>query len=112
MDFSDLLIQTLINGVLIGGLYGVMTLGFSVIWGVMGVINLAHGEFLMVGAYMAWVLNKDYGWEPFVTLIVILPVMFLFGYIIQRILINRIIEKPPLIALIVTYSLGGRRHVG
>ncbi|MGW8144134.1 MAG: branched-chain amino acid ABC transporter permease [Anaerolineales bacterium] len=105
MDFSDLLIQTIINGILIGGLYGVMTLGFSVIWGVMGVINLAHGEFLMVGAYMAWVLNKDYGWEPFVTLIVILPVMFLFGYIIQRILINRIIEKPPLIALIVTYGL-------
>ncbi len=106
MDFSDLLIQTIINGILIGGLYGVMTLGFSVIWGVMGVINLAHGEFLMIGAYMAWVLNKQQGWEPFLTLLVILPVMFLIGYIIQKILINRIIEKPYLIALLVTYGLG------
>ncbi|MEK6221587.1 MAG: branched-chain amino acid ABC transporter permease [Chloroflexota bacterium] len=106
MDFSDLLIQTLINGILIGGLYAVMMLGFSVIWGVMGVINLAHGDFLMVGAYMTWVLNKTYGWEPFVALIVILPLMFLIGYITQYTLINRILEKPHLVALLVTYGLG------
>ncbi|MDH5606262.1 MAG: branched-chain amino acid ABC transporter permease [Anaerolineae bacterium] len=106
MDFSDLLIQTLINGVLIGGIYAAMMLGFSVIWGVMGVINLAHGDFLMVGAYLTWVLNKTYGWEPFVTLIVVVPIMFLFGYLIQKVLINRIIEKPHLVALLVTYGLG------
>ncbi len=106
MDFSDLLIQTLINGVLIGGLYAVMMLGFSVIWGVMGVINLAHGEFLMVGAYMTWVLNKQYGMEPFLALVIVIPAMFLFGYIIQILLINRIIERPVLIALLVTYALG------
>lgn len=106
MNFSELLIQTLINGILIGGLYAVMVLGFSVIWGVMGVINLAHGDFLMVGAYLTWVLNKQYGWEPFVALVIVMPVMFLFGYIIQKLLINRIIEKPPLSALLVTYGLG------
>lgn len=106
MTETDLLIQTLINGVLLGGLYAVMVLGFSVIWGVMGVINLAHGDFLMVGAYIAWVLNSFYGWEPFVTLIVVLPVMFLVGYITQYLLINRILEKPHLIALLVTYGLG------
>ena len=106
MDYSELLIQTLINGVLIGGVYAVMMLGFSVIWGVMRVINLAHGEFLMVGAYITWVLNKSYGWEPFVALIVVMPVMFIFGYVIQRVLINRVIEKPILISLLVTYGLG------
>jgi branched-chain amino acid transport system permease protein len=106
MDFSDLLIQTLINGVLIGGIYAVMMLGCSVIWGVMGVINLAHGDFLMVGAYMTWVLNKSYGWEPFVTLVVVMPVMFILGYVVQKILINRVIEKPILISLLVTYGLG------
>ncbi len=106
MDFSDLLIQTIINGILVGGLYGVMVLGFSVVWGVMGVINLAHGDFLMVGAYMAWVLNKQLGWEPFATLLVILPVMFVVGFVTQKVLINRIIEKPHLIVLIVTYGLG------
>lgn len=106
MDFTDLLIQTIINGILVGGLYAVMMLGFSVIWGVMGVINLAHGDFLMLGAYMAWVLNKQYGWEPFATLLVILPLMFLLGYLTQNILINRLIEKPHLVALLVTYGLG------
>jgi branched-chain amino acid transport system permease protein len=106
MDFSELLIQTLINGILIGGIYATMMLGFSVIWGVMGVINLSHGEILMVGAYITWVLNKQYGWEPFAALIVVMPVMFVFGFILQKVLINRIIEKPPLIALLVTYGLG------
>lgn len=106
MDFSDLLIQTLINGVLIGGIYAVMMLGFSVIWGVMGVINLAHGDFLMVGAYMTWVLNKTYGWEPFVTLVVVMPAMFILGYVVQKVLVNRVIEKPILISLLVTYGLG------
>lgn len=106
MNFSELLIQTLINGVLIGGLYAVMVLGFSVIWGVMGVINLAHGDMLMVGAYLTWVLNKQYGMEPFVALFIVMPAMFLFGYVIQKVLINRIIERPPLIALLVTYGLG------
>ena len=106
MSATDLLIQTLINGILIGGVYAVMVLGFSVIWGVMGVINLAHGDYLMVGAYIAWGLNSFYGWEPFVTLVVVLPAMFILGYITQKVLINRIIEKPHLIALLVTYGLG------
>jgi len=106
MDIGDLLIQTLINGILIGGLYAVMMLGFSVIWGVMGVINLAHGDFLMVGAYLTWILNKSYGWEPFAALIVVIPVMFIVGYITQNTLVNRIIEKPHLVALLVTYGLG------
>lgn len=105
MDY-DLLIQTIINGILIGGLYGVMVLGFSVIWGVMGVINLAHGDFLMVGAYMTWVLNKQYGWEPFAALLVVMPVMFVIGYVTQNVLINRIVERPMLVALLVTYGLG------
>jgi len=106
MDFSELLIQTLINGILIGGLYAVMMLGFSVIWGVMGVINLAHGDFLMVGAYMTWVLNKQYGWEPFLALLLVMPAMYLLGWLTQKILINRIIERPHLVALLVTYGLG------
>jgi branched-chain amino acid transport system permease protein len=106
MDFSDLLIQTLINGILIGGIYAVMMLGFSVIWGVMGVINLAHGDFLMVGAYLTWVLNKSFGVEPFLALVVVMPIMFIFGYIVQKVLINRVIEKPILISLLVTYALG------
>ncbi|UCG23723.1 MAG: branched-chain amino acid ABC transporter permease [Chloroflexota bacterium] len=102
----DQFIQTAINGLMLGGFYGVMVLGFSVIWGVMGVINLAHGEFVMLGAYMAWILNTQLGWDPFLTPLVVIPVMFVIGYILQRVLINRIVEGPHLISLLVTFGLG------
>lgn len=90
---------------MLGGFYAVMVLGFSIIWGVMGVINLAHGELLMVGAYLTWMLNKGWGWEPFAAIIIVAPAMFALGYGLQYVLINRIIERPPLISLLVTFSL-------
>lgn len=98
-------LQALINGIMLGGLYAVMALGFSIAWGATGVINLAHGEFLMVGAYLAWITNRQFGWEPFAALIVVTPVMFVLGYVLQRLLINRIIERPQLISLLVTFAL-------
>jgi len=101
----DQFLQALVNGIMLGGVYAVMVLGFSIIWGVTGVINLAHGEFLMMGAYLTWFVNRQFGWEPFAALIVVIPVMFVVGYILQRILINRVIERPQLISLLVTYSL-------
>lgn len=101
----DQFLQALINGIMLGGFYAAMVLGFSIIWGVMGVINLAHGEFVMVGAYLTWILSRQYGWEPFLTLIVIVPIMFVLGYTLQRLLINRIIERPHLISLLVTFGL-------
>jgi branched-chain amino acid transport system permease protein len=102
----DQFLQALINGVMLGGYYGAMVLGFSVIWGVMGVINLAHGEFIMLGAYLTWLLNKQYNWEPFLALFVVMPTMFVLGYVLQRILINRVVERPHLISLLVTFALG------
>ena len=101
----DQFTQAMINGIMLGGFYAAMVLGFSIIWGVMGVINLAHGEIIMAGAYFTWVMNKQYGWEPFLALILILPVFFVAGYILQRILINRVIERPHLISLLVTFGL-------
>ncbi len=101
----DQFLQALINGVMLGGFYAAMMLGFSVIWGVMGVINLAHGEIIMVGAYLAWMLNDGFGWDPFVSLAVVVPVMFGFGYLLQRALINRIVDRPHLVSLLVTFGL-------
>ena len=101
----DQFLQAVINGITLGGFYAVMVLGFAIIWGVMGVINLAHGEFVMVGAYMTWYLNKQFGWEPFLALLAVFPVMFVAGYILQRILINRVIDRPYLISLLVTFGL-------
>jgi branched-chain amino acid transport system permease protein len=99
-------LQGIINGVMLGGFYAAMVLGFSVIWGVMGVINLAHGEFIMVGAYLTWILDKSYDWDPFLALIVVMPVMFVVGYVLQLVLINRVVERPHLVSLLVTFGLG------
>ena len=101
----DQLLQALVSGLLLGGFYAVMVLGFSVIWGVMGVINLAHGEFLMIGAYMAWGLFRLFGLDPFASLALILPLMFLVGYLLQLVLINRIVERPHLMTLLVTFGV-------
>lgn len=102
----DQFLQALVSGLLLGGFYAVMVLGFSIIWGVMGVINLAHGEFLMIGAYMAWGLFRLWGLDPFASLGLVLPVMFLLGYLLQRVLINRIVERPHLMVLLVTFGVG------
>ncbi|MEM7532708.1 MAG: branched-chain amino acid ABC transporter permease [Chloroflexota bacterium] len=102
----DAILQALLQGILLGGFYAVMVLGFSIIWGVMGVINLAHGEYLMIGAYLAWIFSTYLGMDPFMSLIIIMPIMFIVGYLIQRLLINRIIERPHLMALLVTFGLG------
>ncbi len=101
----DQFMQAVINGLMLGGFYALMVLGFSIVWGVMGVINLAHGEFIMAGAYAAWYLNEKFGWEPLAALIVIFVVFFAIGYILQRILINRLIDRPHLISLLVTFGL-------
>ena len=91
--------------VMLGGFYALMVMGFSLTWGVMGVINLAHGEFVLMGAYLTWIMNRHLGWEPIAALIVVIPVMFLFGYLLQRLLINRIIDRHHLVSLLVTYGL-------
>ena len=101
----DQFTQAVINGIMLGGFYAVMVLGFSIIWGVMGVINLAHGEFIMAGAYTTWFLNRQFGWEPILTLVVVMIIFFVIGYILQRILINRIIDRPYLTSLLVTFGL-------
>ena len=101
----DQVLQALVNGLLLGGFYAVMVLGFSVIWGVMGIINMAHGEYLMVGAYLGWGLFQLFGMDPFAALLVILPLMFLVGYLLQYLLLNRMVERPHLMALLITFGI-------
>ena len=98
-------LQALINGLLLGGFYGVMVLGFSVIWGVMGIINLAHGDFLMMGAYLAWLLFQMGKIDPFLSLIIIMPIMFIVGYLLQKLLLNKLVQRPHLATLLATFGL-------
>ena len=97
--------QALINGIALGGMYAVLVLGFSVIWGVMGVINFAHGEFVMVGAYLAWLANDLWGVDPFLSVPAVFLVMMAFGYGVQRVLVDRVIDRPHLVSLLVMFGL-------
>ena len=97
--------QAIVNGIALGGMYAVLVLGFSVIWGVMGVINFAHGEFVMVGAYLAWLANDLWGVDPFVSVPAVFLVMMVFGYGVQRVLVDRVIDRPHLVSLLVMFGL-------
>lgn len=98
-------LQAMVNGISTGGMLTIMVLGFSIIWGVMGVINFAHGEFIMVGAYMAWFANKEWDLEPLYSAIPIFLIMFAVGFILQKVLVNQVIDRPPLISLLVMFAV-------
>lgn len=97
--------QALINGIALGGMYTILVLGFSVIWGVMGVINLAHGEFVMVGAYLAWAAQDLWGADPFVSAPAVFAVMVALGYLTQKVLVNRVIDRSSLVSLLVMFGV-------
>jgi len=101
----DQFLQALINGVALGGMYAILVLGFSVIWGVMGVINFAHGEFVMLGAYMAWLANNQLGVDPFLSAPFIFVLMMGIGYLLQLLLVNRVIDRPHLVSLLVMFGV-------
>lgn len=93
------------NGILVGGIFAVVALGFSLVWGIMNIINLAHGSFLMLGAYIAYVLFANYHLDPFLSLPIAFVVMFLFGYLIQRYIINFVVRAPILTTFLLTFGL-------
>jgi branched-chain amino acid transport system permease protein len=101
----DLLAQVLINGVLLGGLYAVMALGLALVWGVLNIVNLAHGAFIMLGAYLAWHLYTYLGIDPFLGLPLTAIVMFCVGYALQRGLLNLIVRAPMFNTLLITFGL-------
>ena len=101
----DQLAQALINGIALGGMYTILVLGFSIIWGVMGVINFAHGEFVMLGAYLAWMANQAWGVDPFLSAPLVLAVMVVLGYGTQRLVVNRVIDRSHLVSLLVMFGV-------
>jgi branched-subunit amino acid ABC-type transport system permease component len=81
-----------VNGLLIGGVYGLAALGLSLIWGVMKVVNLAHGVFIMLGAYMGYGMYHVLGLHPLFSMLLAIPIGAGIGIILYRYLINRILE--------------------
>lgn len=101
----DLLAQILVNGVLLGGLYAVMALGLALVWGVLNIVNLAHGAFIMLGAYLSWHLFTYLGIDPFLGLPITAIVMFGVGYGVQRGLLNLVVRAPMFNTLLITFGL-------
>jgi branched-chain amino acid transport system permease protein len=89
-----LILQLIINGILVGALYTCVALGFSIMWGVMNLINLAHGTLIMVGAYVALLLFTFGGLDPFLAIPVSAAVTFAIGYLLQRWVINVARQHP------------------
>ena len=100
-----LLSQALVNGLLLGGLYASVAIGFSLIWGVMNVINLAHGSFVLLGAYVTVVLNEVFGLDPFLALPFSAAALFGLGFVLQQFLINRVVDRSAFTTLIFTFGL-------
>ena len=97
--------QVLINALVLGCLYACIAIGFSLVWGVLNVINLIHGSFIVLGAYLAWGLYQSLHISPWYALLVAAPLFFAFGYLIQRIILNRVITAPVLVTLTLTFGL-------
>jgi branched-chain amino acid transport system permease protein len=100
-----LLAQDLVNGILAGGILAVVALGFSLVWGIMNIINLAHGAYIMLGAYVTWQLFTSFHVDPFVSLPVSFVVLFALGYLIQKYLINWVVRAPVLTTFLITFGL-------
>jgi branched-chain amino acid transport system permease protein len=101
----QLFFQDLVNGLLAGGILAVVALGFSLVWGIMNIINLAHGAFIMLGAYITYVLFTALHVDPFLSVPVSFAVMFGFGYVVQRLVINRVVRAPVLTTFLLTFGL-------
>lgn len=97
--------QVLVNGLLLGGIYAAVGVGFSLTWGVLNIINIAHGAMVMLGAYITFLLFSSFGVDPFLSIPASMLVLFLLGYALQRVLINRVIPHGVFMTLVLTFGL-------
>jgi len=100
------LLQSTASGILIGGVYALVGIGLTIIYGVMRVINFAHGELLMLGMYLTWIIFTSFGIDPFLSIAITIPAMFLFGAFLQKVLINRVLNALPQNQILLTIGLG------
>src|SRR5262249_31608488 len=93
------------QGVLIGGLYASVAAGLSLIFGVMRLVNIAHGDLIVLAAYVSLIVTQGMGVDPLTSLLLVVPIMALIGYALQRGLLNRTLGEDVLPPLLVTFGL-------
>src|SRR3954465_2109674 len=89
-------LQILVNGIVLGALYACLAVGFSLVWGVLNVINMLHGSLIVLGGYLTFFARHSYGIPPFIALPVVALLLYLVGYVTQFLMINRVINQPVL----------------
>lgn len=88
----ELLVQAILTGIMVGGLYALIAIGMTLIFGVMRIINLAHGELLMIGMYTAYWLFTKWGVDPYASLVVSVPLLFFMGILLQKFIISPVMK--------------------
>jgi branched-chain amino acid transport system permease protein len=101
----ETLAQAVINGLLIGGIYALVSIGVTLIFGVVKIVNFAQGEFVMIGMYLSFFLATQFGIDPVVSLVVTMPVLFVVGVLIQHFLIRRVLGQNDMPQIFLTFAL-------
>jgi branched-chain amino acid transport system permease protein len=99
------LLQALVSGVLLGGVYAVTAVGLSLIWGVMKIVNVAHGVLALLASYGALTLFQQFGLDPLLCIVLLGPAFFAFGLLIQWILVKPVLQQPEMNSLLVLFGL-------
>jgi branched-chain amino acid transport system permease protein len=97
--------QISVNALMLSGILALVALGFSLVWGIMNIVNLAHGPFIVLGAYITFWMLEIWGIDPFLSIPVSMVVLFALGFVIQRVLINQVIRAPLLATFLLTFGL-------
>ena len=101
-----LFLQSLLSGVLVGGAYALIGVGLTIIFGVMRIINFAHGELVMMGMYLSYFLFTLFGVDPFLSVLVVYPLMWIFGAVLQKAVVNRVLDALPQNQILLTIGIG------
>ncbi len=100
----ELLLQAIVLGILTGGVYALMASGLTLIFGIMRVVNVAHGAMIVSAAYVSWLLYKTYALDPIVSILVVVPVFFLAGALAQRLILRRLDGRDVTLTVLVTFG--------
>lgn len=101
----DIFLQLALSGLFIGGVYALISVGLTLVFGVLRVVNFAHGEYLTIAMFMTYFLFHIAGLDPFLASVIVVPMMFLFGILTERLLIRQTLEAPHVVQVFVTFAL-------